>query len=182
MGYTVAAAARERGHEVRLVSGPVSIQPPAGVEVTRVETAAEMLEAVETNLEWCGALVMAAAVADWKPCRVSTRKMKKSGSAPAIELEPTPDILKTVSPRKGRRVFVGFAAETERVVEEASRKLREKGLDLVVANDVSARDAGFEVDTNRVTLVSRDGSREALPLMSKRDVAVRIVEWIESHR
>lgn len=182
MGYAVAQAGREHGHEVRLVSGPVALQPPAGVELTSVSTADEMRAAVERSLEWCDALVMAAAVADWRPSRVAANKLKKSSSAPRIELEATPDILKAIASRKGRRLFVGFAAETERVLDEASRKLREKNLDLVVANDVSAPDAGFDVDTNRVTLLSRDGARESLPLLSKHEVADRIVRWIEAQR
>ncbi len=182
MGYAVAAVAKERGHDVVLVSGPAALEPPAGVQVVRVTTAAEMLAAVEMRVGWCEALVMAAAVADWRPAQVRGHKIKKSESLSMLQLERTPDILRSILPRKGERVFVGFAAETESLLEEARRKMLEKGLDLIVANDVSRRDAGFDVDTNQVVLLSRDGSAEKLPLMSKREVAARILERIESRR
>jgi len=183
MGYAVAAVAKERGHEVLLISGPVAIEPP-DVKVIQIMTAEEMLDAVEKNIEWCDALVMAAAVADWRPAMISKSKIKKkSGSdfAPTVHLERTPDILKRVSAKKGARVFVGFAAETENLEEEAKRKLLEKGLDLIVANDVSATDAGFEVDDNRVILFPKDGQPDPLPLMPKPEVAERIIAWIEAH-
>ena len=179
MGYAVAAVAKSRGHEVILISGPVAIEPP-DVKVIQVTTAEEMLVAVDKNIEWCDALVMAAAVADWRPAVVSKRKIKKTDAAPVLYLERTPDILRQVSARKGNRLFVGFAAETENLEEEAKRKLQEKGLDLIVANDVSASDAGFEVDNNRVVLLSAGAKPEALPLMPKREVAERIVSWIEA--
>lgn len=182
MGYAVARAASQRGHEVVLVSGPVSVQPVAGVTVVHVETAEEMCAAVRARVEWCDALVMAAAVADWRPARVSGQKMKKDRGSLDLSLEPTPDILRSMATLKGARIFVGFAAETETVVEEATRKLREKNLDLIVANDVSRRDSGFDSENNEVILLARDGSRSDLPLMSKIDVALRIVSWIESRR
>lgn len=181
MGYAVAAVAKERGHEVVLVSGPVALDPPAGVQVVRVTTADEMCAAVEGRIGWCDALVMAAAVADWRPVQAREQKIKKAEGLSVLHLERTPDILRRVMARKGGRVFVGFAAETESVLDEARRKLMEKGLDLIVANDVSRRDAGFEVDTNQVALLARDGSAEKLPLMSKREVASRIVTWVETH-
>lgn len=181
MGYAVAAAARARGHEVVLVSGPVSLEVPAGVEVVRVTTAEEMLEAVLGRVDACDVLVMAAAVADWRPVQARPQKIKKSESISALPLERTPDILKRVAARKGSRLFVGFAAETENLREEAKRKLREKNLNLIVANDVSRSDGGFEVDTNRVTLLSSDGEPCELPLMSKSEIASRLVEWIERH-
>lgn len=181
MGYAVAAAARERGHEVVLVSGPVALEPPAGVEVVRVVTAEEMCRTVQHKVAWCDALVMVAAVADWRPAEVHTQKIKKDSAPMILRLEPTPDILKTILPQKGHRMFVGFAAETENAVAEARRKLTEKGLDAIAVNDVSRPDSGFEVDRNRVTLLARDGGSEALPLMSKRDLAARIVVWLEEH-
>jgi phosphopantothenoylcysteine decarboxylase / phosphopantothenate---cysteine ligase len=180
MGYAVAAVAKSRGHEVILVSGPVAIEPP-DVKVIQVTTAEQMFEAVDKNIEWCDALVMAAAVADWRPAVISNHKIKKAEAAPVIHLERTPDILKRVSLKKGKRLYVGFAAETENLEEEAKRKLQEKHLDLIVANDVSASDAGFEVDNNRVVLLSNTGKPEALPLMPKRQVAERIIAWIEAH-
>lgn len=180
MGYAVAAVARERGHSVRLVSGPVSLDAPAGVEVIRVTTAEEMLHALRGNVAWADALVMAAAVADWRPAEYSKSKVKKTAAAPELKLVRTPDILMALKALKGGRLFIGFAAETERLVEEAERKLMDKDLDLIVANDVTATDAGFESDDNRVVFVSPSGEPEKLPLMPKRDVALRIVTWAES--
>lgn len=179
MGYAVAVAARDRGHEVVLVSGPVALTPPAGIRVIKVVSAAEMLDAVSAQLESCDALVMAAAVADWRPAEVSAEKVKKLAARSELRLEPTPDILLTIKPRKGKRVFVGFAAETTGMEREARRKLSAKGLDMIVANDVSQPDAGFDVDTNRVVFITGDASAVALPLMSKQEVADRIVEWVE---
>jgi phosphopantothenoylcysteine decarboxylase/phosphopantothenate--cysteine ligase len=180
MGYAVATVAKSRGHEVILISGPVAIEPP-DVKVIQVTTAEQMFEAVDKNVEWCDVLVMAAAVADWRPAVISNRKIKKAEAAPVIHLERTPDILKRVSGKKGKKLYIGFAAETENLEEEAKRKLQEKGLDLIVANDVSASDAGFEVDNNRVVLLSSTGKPESLPLMPKREVAERIIAWIEAH-
>ena len=125
MGYAVACHARDRGHDVLLVSGPVSIAVPENVRSIAVNTAAEMLAAVEENLEWCDALVMAAAVADWRPLTSSTSKMKKAGVALSLPLERTQDILQTVADRKGDRIFVGFAAETHSIVANAARRRRE---------------------------------------------------------
>lgn len=180
MGYAVAATAARRGHEVCLISGPVAIQLPEGIgSITRVVSASEMLAAVHSNLGWCDALVMSAAVADMRPVETSPGKIKKDGSSRTLTLEPTEDILLSVAPLKRDRVFVGFAAETEMLEENARSKLETKGLDLIVANDVSAEDAGFEVDTNRVTLIARDGSIEKSGLQSKLEIAERIVQWIE---
>ena len=178
MGYAVAAAAQARGHDVILISGPVVLEPPA-VKVIPVTTAEEMFEAVDNHIAWCDALVMAAAVADWRPAVISTHKLKKADTAPVIHLERTPDILKRMAIRKGHKVYVGFAAETENLESEAKRKLQDKHLDLIVANDVSAPDAGFEVDTNRVTLLSSDGESSELPLLPKSEIATHLIEWIE---
>ena len=182
MGYAIAAAARDRGHEVVLVSGPVAIQAPARITVIPVVSAADMFAAVEAQLDSCDALIMAAAVADWRPAEVSGQKVKKLKSGPELRLEPTADILQTIKSRKGGRVFVGFAAETTAVEAEARRKLGSKGLDMIVANDVSQPDAGFDVDTNRVVLITGEGAPRALPLMTKREVGARIVEWVEGVR
>jgi phosphopantothenoylcysteine decarboxylase / phosphopantothenate---cysteine ligase len=179
MGYAVAACAARRGHQVHLVSGPVSIPAPPGVDVRRVTTAGEMLAAVDAAINDTEVLIMAAAVADWRPVAASSRKLKKAGGPPDLKLERTPDILTRMRERKGHRLYVGFAAETENMLREARRKLLDKGLDLVVANDVSRPDAGFEVDTNRVVLLDASGETEALPLMSKQDVAERILDWVE---
>ena len=122
---------------------------------------------------------MAAAVADWRPAEVAGEKLKKAAMDSVLPLERIPDVLATIRPEKGNRVFVGFAAETRDLLAEAERKLREKGLDMIVANDVSRADAGFESDTNQVVLLAADGSREELPLLSKLAVGERIVQWIE---
>jgi phosphopantothenoylcysteine decarboxylase / phosphopantothenate---cysteine ligase len=179
MGYAVAQAALERGHEVVLISGPVSISAPPCARMVPVVSAVDMKAAVTAHLDWCEALVMCAAVADWKPKRVCAFKIKKSGAAPVLHLVRTPDILATAAARKGDRIFVGFAAETGADFEqEAERKRKKKRCDLVVGNDVTAPGAGFDVETNQVSFISADGI-ERLPLMSKLDVGFRIVEWIE---
>ena len=179
MGYALAAAARRRGHDVVLVSGPVALPSPVGVRRVLVVTAEDMLAAVRDHLPACDALIMAAAVADYRPKVRLAQKWKKTPGPATLDLEPTPDILRTIGPQKGARVFVGFAAETERVVESAAVKCREKCLDLVVANDVSRSDAGFDVDTNAVTLVGPDGHAEAWPMLTKAEVAERLVAWVE---
>jgi len=179
MGYAVASVAVERGHDVRLISGPVSLAVLAGVQMSRVVTAAEMLDAVLADFAWCDALVMSAAVADWRPKVVASEKLKKTDMSAMLELERTADILQAVGQLKQAQLVVGFAAETQNMLGEARRKLVAKGLDLIVANDVSRADAGFEVDTNAVTLVTGDDT-DVLPLMSKRDVAEHLVMWLEA--
>ncbi len=179
MGYAVAQAALERGHEVVLISGPVSIPAPACARLVPVISAADMQAALDSHLEWCDALVMCAAVADWKPARICPLKIKKTGAPPVLRLVRTPDLLASIGPRKGERIVVGFAAETGAdYAKEAARKRRDKHCDLVVGNDVTAPGAGFEVETNQVSFVTADGV-ERLPLMSKLDVGRRIMDWIE---
>ncbi len=179
MGFAVAAAAAAAGHDAVLIAGPVSLPSPEGVRRVDVVSARDMLAAVEDELPEADVLVMTAAVADWRPKTTSAQKLKKGAMAPVIELEPNPDILRTVASLKGGRVFVGFAAETGDPVPEAARKLAAKGLDMVVANDVSSPDSGFAVDTNRVTFVFPNGHRTYLPLLSKAEVAARIVAAVE---
>ncbi len=181
MGYAVAQEAATRGHAVCLISGPVCLAPPAGVERMAVVTAEEMCRAVLERWEWCDALIMAAAVADWRPRQASRHKIPKTEAVFTLELERTPDILETVRGRKGNRLLIGFAAETDDVRNRARDKLRAKGLDLIVANDVSRHDAGFDVDTNQVTFIEPSGREEAMPLMRKRDVAARLLDWVERH-
>jgi len=181
MGYALARVAARRGHVVTLISGPVALRPPAKVSFVGVMTADEMLAVVKRHLSNSDALIMAAAVADWRPRRVRAQKIKKTKGPPVLRLEPTPDILKQLRSKKGRRVFIGFAAETERILSGARRKLAGKGLDLIVANDVSRPDAGFEVDTNRVTLMDSSGGVQTLTLMTKMRVAARILNWLEAH-
>lgn len=180
MGFALAGQAARRGHSVTLVAGPVTLPTPAGVVRVDVETAREMLAAVESALDACDALVMCAAVADFRPAQASAVKLKKRDMSSSLLLVPNPDILATVLPRKGRRLFVGFAAETGNPEPEARRKLEQKGLDLIVANDVSQPDAGFAVDTNRAILIPRIGEPQSWPLLPKTEVADRIVAWMET--
>ena len=177
MGYAIAAAAQARGARVLLISGPVTIEPPAGVTLTRVKSAQQMYEAVMNNLSESTTVIMAAAVADYRPVQVEGQKIKKRAEDLILTLERTPDILAAVGRNKANRVIVGFAAETQEVIVNARKKLDEKNADLIVANDVSADGAGFDVDTNRVTLISRFAS-EDLPLLSKREVADKILDKV----
>lgn len=182
MGYAIAAAARARGHTVTLISGPVTLRPPAQVSFIPVTSARDMLSAVRRELPAADVLIMAAAVADWRPLNVSPTKCKKSetaGDRMALDFVRNPDILESVRADKADRLFVGFAAETGNPAAEGFRKLRAKGLDLLLANDVSQPDAGFEVDTNRIILLSRDGCREDWPLMPKTEAAARLISRIE---
>lgn len=182
MGFAVARAARAAGHEVALVSGPVALRTPKGVRRIDVVSAREMLAAVERESFDC--LVATAAVADWRPARCAGRKLKKGEMSGVLRLVRNPDVLKTVAARargaKGgaRPVLVGFAAETGDPAAEAARKCAEKGLDLMVANDVTSKGSGFGSPTNRVAFVFRDGRVERLPLMSKDAVARRLVRLI----
>jgi phosphopantothenoylcysteine decarboxylase/phosphopantothenate--cysteine ligase len=177
MGYALAAAAWRRGAEVVLVSGPTALTAPHGVRCERVLTAAEMHDAVRREFRDATVLMMAAAVADYRPAAVRPQKLKKTDGPMRLELTRTTDILGALRGRAGDRLVVGFAAETEQVLANAERKLRDKGLDLIVANDVSASNAGFEVDTNAVTLIDAEG-RTDVPLASKDEVADRILDRV----
>ena len=183
MGVAIAAAARDLGADVVLVHAPIQVPVPYGVVARPVTTAAEMFTAVMEETEDADVFVSAAAVADFRPGAVATEKIKKEGRERlVIELVRTPDILAQVGERRRRsgrpRVLVGFAAETENLLAAAMDKIRRKNLDLIVANDVSAPDAGFGVDTNRVILLDREGHQEAWPLMTKEEVAERLMARI----
>jgi phosphopantothenoylcysteine decarboxylase/phosphopantothenate--cysteine ligase len=178
MGYAVAEAAARRGAKTILVSGPTSLEAPNGVRRIDVRTAEEMLRAVNDNFEKSTIAIFAAAVADYRPAKTFDQKIKREKEALTISLEPNADILATVAKNKGNRLVVGFAAETERVAENARKKLTAKNADIIVANDVTAEGAGFDVDTNVVTLFSRDGRDLALPRMSKTEVAQRILDEV----
>jgi phosphopantothenoylcysteine decarboxylase / phosphopantothenate---cysteine ligase len=178
MGYAVAEAAARRGAKVRLVSGPVNLETPAGVERVAVRTAEEMRHSVVDRLSESTIAIFAAAVADYRPAETQTEKMKRNREPLTIRLEPTPDILAEAAKRKGDRLIVGFAAETEHVAENARKKLAAKNADLIVANDVTAEGAGFDHDTNIVTLFSRDGRDLALPKLGKSEVAQRILDEV----
>ncbi len=181
-GFALAQAALDLGAEVTLVSGPTSLPTPAGAARVEVVSAQQMLEAVLAALPEADALVMAAAVADFRPAAPAANKIKKEGGVPLITLEHTPDVLRQVAQYKAQsgwpRVTVGFAAESQHLLENAAAKLQAKRLDLIVANDIGASDAGFGVDTNRVTLLYPDGRSEALPLMGKDAVAEEIMRRV----
>ncbi len=187
MGYALAAEARRRGAEVVLVSGPTSLVPPAGVRTVFVETAQEMLAAVLESFPSVDIVVKAAAVADFRPRERAPEKIKKEEAALTLELERTPDILGTLGEqKKSHQILVGFAAETKDLFLHAEEKLRKKNLDLLVANDVTEEGAGFEVDTNIVTLFYPDGTHVKLPKMRKQDLARvifdRIVKILEERQ
>jgi len=179
MGYAIAEAAAARGARVILVSGPTALAAPPGVDCIHVETADEMYRAVLAKLESVGVVIKAAAVADYRPKRRADRKIKKDQAVPEIALEPTPDILAELGKRKGTRILVGFAAETDDLLDNARMKLQRKNLDLVVANNVREAGAGFDVDTNVVTMLDGAGGAETLPLLSKREVADRILDRVK---
>jgi phosphopantothenoylcysteine decarboxylase/phosphopantothenate--cysteine ligase len=175
MGYALAEAARDRGAEVVLVSAATALATPYGVTVVPVGRAAEMRDAVAAHCQDADALIMAAAVADYEPASPAEHKIKRKGEAMVIELRETPDILASV---RGDFVRVGFAAESRDLEENARDKLQRKGLDLIVANDVTAPGSGFGSDTNRVVILDASGAVERLPLLSKRQVADRILDRV----
>ena len=177
MGYAIASAAWRRGADVTLISGPASLPEPTGPLLIHIETAEQMAEAVRDNIITADVLVMAAAVADFRPAAPAASKIKKSANVSAIELERAPDVLtSTRTARKAGMRVVGFALETDAHEANARKKLQEKGLDLIVLNDAREPGAGFEVSTNRVTIISADGNSEALPLLSKDEVADAILD------
>ena len=178
MGYAVAEAARNRGAEVTLITAPTALVAPSGIKVIAIKTAEEMLKAVQEAAKKADALIMAAAVADFKPVKASSQKIKRQDlSELTIELERTPDILAQV---KGDFVRVGFAAESHNVVANAREKVKRKGLDFIVANDITEKDCGFGTNTNRVTIIDSKGKVDELPLMPKDAVADRILDKLRS--
>ncbi len=178
MGYSVAEAAARRGAKVVLISGPTALETPEGVERVDVRTAKEMLHVVQARFSAASVAIFAAAVADYRPAEVASAKIKRSKEPLTIRLEANPDILATVAKEKGDRLVVGFAAETENVAENARRKLTQKNADLIVGNDVTAEGAGFDGDTNIVTLFSRDARDLPLPKLTKAEVAQRILDEV----
>ncbi|MBT2720707.1 bifunctional phosphopantothenoylcysteine decarboxylase/phosphopantothenate--cysteine ligase CoaBC [Bacillus sp. ISL-46] len=180
MGYALAVEAKKQGAHVVLVSGPVGLPAPLGMEVVKVESAEEMYNAVLKYYDSADVVIKTAAVADYRPKIAYDHKVKKQAGDSSIELERTKDILLELGKRKKNQVLVGFAAETENVEEYARKKLNAKNADMIVANNVKAEGAGFGTDTNIVTLFKRSGSAIDLPIMSKSDVAIRIIEEITS--
>ena len=176
MGHAVAEAARDRGADVVLITS-AELAPPEATEVVHVETAQEMLVALQLHVPGCAALIMAAAVADYRPSETLERKQKRGGLEHwSLELERNPDLIASIAGEG--LVKVAFAAETDDVLENAARKLEAKGAQLIIANDVSAPDAGFAVDTNRIVILDREGGREALPLLSKYDCSQHILDRV----
>jgi phosphopantothenoylcysteine decarboxylase/phosphopantothenate--cysteine ligase len=178
MGYALAEAAKKEGARVILISGPVHISPPPGVNLIKIESAEEMYHAVMEHYNGADIIIKTAAVADYTPKVSFEHKMKKQPGDKVIELERTKDILFELGTKKGSQILIGFAAETENVEEYALKKLKAKNADMIVANNVKSEGAGFGMDTNIVTLFMRDGSKIELPLMSKLDVAHKIIEEI----
>jgi len=170
--------ARRRGASVTLVSGPTSLRVPAGVKCNQVSSAEEMRAAVLEVAAGADVIIKAAAVADYRPVSRSGQKLKKTGDEMVLELEKNPDILAELGADKGELILVGFAAETERLLAHAAEKLKKKNLDLIVANDITREGAGFNVDTNIVRFLYADGKVEELGLMSKEQVAERLLDQV----
>lgn len=177
-GYAIAQAAIDRGATVTLVTAPAALRTPVGARVMCVDTAAQMLQAVMDASSGADVLIMAAAVADYRPVYSAAQKIKKQDGVPQLQLEPTIDILGSLQKIGRPRVVVGFAAESENLEKNATAKLRSKKLDMIVANDISQADAGFGTDTNRVTLITADGMVETLPVQSKAEVAAHLMQRI----
>jgi phosphopantothenoylcysteine decarboxylase / phosphopantothenate---cysteine ligase len=178
MGYALARAALRRGASVVLVSGPTHLEPPSGARLISVNTAAEMRHALFQEFPECTAVMMAAAVADYRAVEFSAKKLKREKGPLEIHLEPNPDILKELGQKKNGRLLVGFAAETEALTANARKKLREKNLDMIVANDVTQEGSGFDGDTNIATIMDRSGASHSLPLMTKDELADRIYDHL----
>jgi phosphopantothenoylcysteine decarboxylase/phosphopantothenate--cysteine ligase len=177
MGYAIAEAAQARGAQVVLVTGPTAIPTPKGVEVVSVATAEEMMKALSTRLTWSTTVIMAAAVADFRPKHLVSQKIRKQGRADqTLDLEQTTDILASLSAKRTTQLMIGFAAETHDLIAHAKHKLTAKGLDLIVANDVTTEGAGFGSDQNAATLIDRQGNMRELPLMPKRALADAILD------
>jgi len=182
MGYALATMARRRGAEVTLVSGPTSLACPKGVRSIAVTTAREMRDAVMGHLDEATVVIKAAAVADYRPETSQKTKIKKKEGPIDVRLERNPDIISEIAGKKGNRILVGFSMESDHLIEHARAKLMEKGMDFIVANDVTEAGAGFGGDTNVVRILDRDGGVENLPIMDKLDVAAAIIDRIKQIR
>ena len=179
MGYAIAEAARDRGLDVTLVSGPVNLQAPDGVDFVAIESAADMASAMKKAAENADIIVMAAAVADYRPKQYSTSKVKKSDGDMVIELERTEDVLLSLGKiKKPNQILVGFAAETDDLLKNAQGKLERKNLDYIAANIVGVPGRGFASDNNAITLIARDGSQTEFALQSKKDLADSLLDYI----
>jgi len=179
MGYALARIAERRGAEVTLISGPSSLPVPRGVKFIPISSAVEMRDAVMENLEASTVIIKAAAVADYRPVVCSNAKIKKQDGPLAISLTRNPDIISEIGKKKGERILVGFAMESENLIENAKAKMLEKNMDLIIANDLTEEGAGFQTDTNIVKILSRNEEIEELPLMNKAEVANRILDRVK---
>ena len=179
MGYALAISAWRRGAEVTLISGPTHLDPPLGVKTVKIQTAEEMREAVLRDYQRQDVIIKAAAVSDYRPLKKAQQKERKKTSPITVEMGPTPDILEELGKQKGDVILVGFAAETTNHRANALDKIEKKNLDMIVVNDVSQEDRGFAADSNEVRIIDRKGTEEVVPLMSKEDVADRILERIK---
>ena len=182
MGYAIAEAAAQRGAAVHLISGTATVRAPAGIEIQHVETTLEMHDAVLRAFDETDIVIMAGAPADYRPSEFTPHKIKKTAQVLTLPLERNPDIAQTLGERKTTQTLVCFAAETNDLLENAKKKLIRKNCDLIVANDILAEGAGFESDTNIVTLLDKDGTCEQLPRTSKREVADAILTKVVSFR
>ncbi len=182
MGYAIAEAALEAGHDVTLISGPVNLDPPRRAHVISVSTGDQMYSAVHRHARECDVLVMCAAVADYKPQKVSRTKIKKRNETLSLELVPTRDILASLSKQGREFLLVGFAAETNDIEENARQKLRAKNCDIIVANDVSRADSGMESDANEVTIFFRNGEKKKISRASKKTIARELVKILANSR
>lgn len=178
----MARVALRRGAQVTLISGPTRLAPPRGARFFPVTSAQQMYQAVMENLREATVVVKSAAVVDHRPARFEKEKIKKTEGGLMLPLEPTPDILAEVGAQKGDRLLIGFAAETSDLIANAKEKLQRKNLDWIVANDLTKPGAGFETDTNEVTILHRDGAMEPLPKMDKEEVAWAILDRVARHR
>ena len=179
MGYSIAQAAAERGAEVTLVTGPSALTPPPNIKVVNVETTQQMMDACLAVYDGCDIVIKAAAVADYRPHDVAAQKIKKkTDDALTVVMDKNPDILKTLGERKKGQFLVGFAAETQNLIDNAKEKVTKKNLDMIVANDVTMQGAGFGSETNIVKLIFPDGSIKELPQMSKYDVAEELLNTV----
>ena len=181
MGYAIAEAVLAEGHDVTLISGPVNLDPPHDAKLISVSTSDEMFEAVHQHTDQCDICVLCAAVADYKPAHVSSTKIKKQSDKFSLELVPTRDILNSLGQRQDRQfVLVGFAAETDHLEENATKKLRAKNCDIIVANDVSDANSGLESDANEVTILFRNGEKKKISRAQKKIIAHELVKIFSS--
>jgi len=179
MGYAIARQARSRGAKVTLVSGPTHLEPPFDVTLLNCQRTGEMAKLVLDHLPQCDVLIMTAAVGDFAPESVQKEKIKKNGEEPLVlNLQPTQDILREVAEKKSNQLIIGFAAESENIVQSATEKLQRKQLDMIVANDISAPGIGFQSDNNQVILINRKAQVESLPLLTKTEIADILLDRI----